>query len=152
MAAAQVFDLLFHQKLLNPSQCPQVALVNKDCFHVIETHRKKYPYESIQSLVDNRGFFTHSIDALKSAVNLGYTIWDRSIAYLVRHEAPEDVLMYAIRTNSCRVPAIAIVEAWTKNTNLYSKLYRIASLEVREEVDEWIDELERKGRRTIQWT
>jgi hypothetical protein len=145
-----VFELLFQQKLLEPQRCPNVALVCKSFHELTEKFRKAHPYETFQNLVQKHGYFLSSVDELRYAICHGYTVYDLSIFYIVRHRAPRDVLEFAIRTNQNRVPACAVVEAWTQDrTDLFDSLYARVSDEHRAEVVAWIEDLKRKNKKTI---
>jgi hypothetical protein len=72
-------------------------------------------------------------------------VYDLSIYYLVHHRAASDVLEYAIRKNHNRIPACAIVEAWTQDRfDLQMSLYARATDELREQANAWIADLQRR--------
>lgn len=147
---ALVLELLFHRDMLRPQCCPNVVLTCKTFHELTEKFRKEHPYESFQNLVQKHGFFLSSVEEFKYAISHGYLVYDLSIYYLVRHRAPREVLEYAIRINHNRIPACAVVEAWTQDrSDVFDSLYARASHEHREEVRAWIHDLKRRNKKTI---
>lgn len=146
---ASVFELIFQQELLDPKTCVGVALASKNLYDVLEKYRRKYPFKSVQDLVHKHGFFLESVESFEFAIQNGYVVWDMSAAFLVRHNAPWDVLLCCISKNQKRINASTIVEAWTKSRPYFDSLYARASVDVQREVTEWIGYLQRTNRRQI---
>lgn len=146
---ASVFELIFQQELLDPKTCVGVALASKNLYDILEKYRKQYPFRSVQDLVHKHGFFLESVEAFEFAIQNGYVVWDMSAAFLVRHNAPLDVLSYCISKNQDRVNASTVVEAWTKSRDYFDSLFARASVQVQQEVLEWIDDLQRTNQRQI---
>ncbi len=145
-----VLELVFQQDLLKAQCCPNVALACKSFRELAEKFRKEHPYESFQNLVQKHGYFLSSVEEFQYAIKQGYIVYDLSIYYLVRHRAPMEVLDFAIRSNQNRVPACAIVEAWTQDRlDLYNSLFLRASDEHRLEVLAWIHDLQKRNKKTI---
>jgi hypothetical protein len=147
---ASVFELIFQQDLLDPKACVGLALASKDLYDILEKYRRTYPFKSVQDLVHKHGFFLDSIEAFEFAIQNGYVVWDMSAAFLVRNNAPWEVVAHCMSRNQNRINASTIVEAWVKSRPYFDSLYSRASVDVRCEVDEWIVHLQRTNRREIQ--
>jgi hypothetical protein len=146
---ASVFELIFQQELLDPKTCVGVALASKHLYDILEKYRKTYPFKSIQDLVHKHGFFLDSVEAFEFAIQNGYVVWDMSAAFLVRNNAPLEVVTHCMSRNKNRINASTIVEAWVKSRSYFDFLYARASVEVQREVLEWIDYLKRTNQRHI---
>lgn len=145
-----VLEVLFQREFLKPQSVPNIALACKSFRELTEKYRKDHPYETFQNLVQKHGYFLSSVEHFEYAIKHGYMVYDLSIYYLVRHRAPIDVLEYAIRTNQNRVPACAVVEAWTQDRfELFDSLFSRASEEHRSEVLAWIHDLQRRNKKSI---
>ena len=145
-----VLQILFQQESLKPHLCPNVARACKSFQKLTDTFRKDHPYESFQNLVQKFGYFMSSVSEFQFAMEHGYVVYDLSIYYLVRHRAPTDVLEFAIRTNQNRVPACAVVEAWTQDRHdLFTFLYKRTTVELRAQVDAWVLDLQRRHKKCI---
>jgi hypothetical protein len=144
-----VFELIFQQDLLDPKTCVGVALASKNLYDILAKYKKQYPFKSVQDLVHKHGFFLDSVEAFEFAVQNGYIVWDMSAAFLVRHNAPLEVVTNCMSRNQNRINASTIVEAWAKSRSYYDLLYSRASVEVQREVLEWIDYLKRTNQRHI---
>lgn len=145
-----VLELLFQRDFLKPQCAPNVVLSCKSFRDLTERYRKDHPYETFQNLVQKHGYFLSSLEDFNYAIEHGYIVYDLSIYYLVRHRAPTEVLEYAIRTNQNRVPACAVVEAWTQDRmELFDSLFSRASEDHRLEVLAWIHDLQRRNKKSI---
>ena len=146
---ASVFELILQQDLLDPKTCVGVALASKNLYDILEKYRRKYPFKSVQDLVHKHGSFLDSVEAFEFAIQNGYVVWDMSAAFLVRHNAPWEVVAHCISRNQNRINASTVVEAWAQSRPYYDFLYARASVEVQHEVLEWIDYLQRTNQRQI---
>lgn len=150
MSAELVLQLLYQQDLLKPQFCPNVSRACRSFKNVTDTYRKGYSYETFQNLVQKHGQYISSVEDFEYAIQHGYVVYDFTVYYLVHHRAPLDVLEYAIQKNRNRVPACAIVEAWTQDrTELQRSLYARATHELRAQADAWIDDLRRQNKKHI---
>jgi hypothetical protein len=145
MSAELVLQLLYQQKVLNPQFSPNVARACRSFKQVTDMHLQGYSYETFQNLVQKHGQYISSVEDFEYAIQHGYLVYDLSIYYLVHHRAPSDVIEYAVRKNQNRIPACAIVEAWTQDRfDLQMSLYARATDELREQANAWIADLQRK--------
>ena len=145
MSAELVLQLLYQRDVLKPQFCPNVARACRTFKNVTDTFRKDYSYETFQNLVQKHGQYISSVEDFEYAIQHGYLVYDLSIYYLVHHRAASDVLEYAIRKNHNRIPACAIVEAWTQDRfDLQMSLYARATDELREQANAWIADLQRR--------
>ena len=136
-----VVDLLFQTGTLRPAECTNGARVSRAWKSTVSKHLRGRPFESIQTCVQDRGYYLDSVEAFKEAVNLGYCAYQMTLHGIIRNHCCVDVLKYCVHDLRISILPGAVVEAMRNKNPAYLRVLKEATdPAVLREAYQWIVE------------